>query len=212
MADWVRKTFDGIGPTQYPPGPSLPAVQEPYFGHVLLCIDVSGSMASKEGNQTRMDLAKRGAVRFIEEAVASNYRVGLILWNQGVEEFVPLDRKPDAVLKRVRAARIRGSNNICPALRVGVDHMASLRNDRVIAIFGDGDLGNRRRAKEAAAEATSHGIRILTRGLGRASASAFAEISTEEDDDALITTGGGIEEGIASMAGLLHGGRSTNSR
>ena len=53
MPDWVRKTFDSIGVTQSPPGPALPAVQERYFGHVVLCIDVSGSMADRDGRHTR---------------------------------------------------------------------------------------------------------------------------------------------------------------
>ena len=55
-------------------------------------------------------------------------------------------------------------------------------SDRVIAVFGDGDLGKAQAAKECAAELAAQGVRIITLGLGDASAQALAEISTETVD------------------------------
>ena len=200
MPDWVRKTFDSIGVTQSPPGPALPAVQERYFGHVVLCIDVSGSMADRDGRHTRLDQAKRGAERFVAEAMAAHYKVGLILWDHSVAAAVPVCADPKKVLARLAAASAGGGTNVCPALRHAIDELLPLSNDRVIAVFGDGDLGDPGRARALAAEAAENRIRILVRGLARQAAAAMSQLATRDSEPALVPSTNDIEDAIASMA------------
>lgn len=200
MTNWVRRNYDGVGPTQYPAGPYLPAVQEPYLGKVLLCIDVSGSMSSQEKGGTRLQLAVAGARRFVAEAIGANYRVGLILWNHKVANLVPLTRDPAPVLEGLDRARPEGGTKIAVALRRGIEQLAGLPGDRVLAIFGDGDLTPVGEALAAAADARRHGIRILVRGLGAHAAAEMSRIATEAEGEALIASGAGIEAGVASMA------------
>jgi Mg-chelatase subunit ChlD len=198
MSGWVRREYGGIGVTQYRPGPHLPAVQEPYQGKVLLCIDISGSMATRDGVRTRLEEAKRGARGFIDEATAAHYRVGLVLWNHTMAVHVPLGAGRGKLEKVLAGARPTGGNNIVPTLRLGIEQLAHLTGDRVMAIFGDGDLGPRGPAKEAAREVARHGIRIVTRGLGPASARELAKIATADADAGAIESGD-IASGIASM-------------
>jgi Mg-chelatase subunit ChlD len=205
--DWVRKSFDGVGVTQFPPGRALPAVQERYVSHVVLCIDVSGSMCIREGAGTRLDAAKRGAERFISEAEQSYYRVGLILWHHDVAASEPLSRDTRRARALLESAVTSGGNNICPTLELAIGELAPLANDRVIAIFGDGDLGDPRRARDMAQRAVERGIRIIVRGLGDA-AREMELIATEVDAAARVESAHGIESGIASMAKAL--GRSRN--
>lgn len=200
MTDWVRRNYDGAGPTQYPVGPHLAAVQEPYLGKVLLCIDVSGSMGTREPGGTRLQLAVAGARRFVAEAVEANYRVGLVLWNHGIYRSVSLSRDPTSILTGLDQARTAGGTNVAPALRLGVKQLADLTGDRVLAIFGDGDLGPTRPALAAAREARDRGIRIVVRGLGKRAAAELSRIATEAAGDALISSGSAIEAGLASMA------------
>ena len=52
VSDWIRRSFDAVGVTQYKPGKHLAALQEPHLGKVILCIDVSSSMSGTREFQT----------------------------------------------------------------------------------------------------------------------------------------------------------------
>jgi len=200
VTDWIRRNYDGIGPTQYPAGPYLAAVQEPYLGKVLLCIDVSGSMGMSEKEGERLKLAVDGARRFVAEAIEGNYKVGLVLWNHDVHRNVALSRDPGQIRKALDQARPCGGTDITPALRLGIEQLGGLTGDRVLAIFGDGDLGPVDAALAAARDARARGIRIVVRGLGEYAAAALSRIATDTDDDPLIPSGEALEAGLASMA------------
>lgn len=86
--------------------------------------------------------------------------------------------------------------------------MARPAADRVLAIFGDGDLGPVDAAKRAASLLTADGIRIITCGLGMASAEMLAVISDERDSTARMADSGGIADAIAGMtSGLIRRAR-----
>ncbi|MBE1491927.1 vWA domain-containing protein [Plantactinospora soyae] len=209
MADWIRRSYTGVGLTQYRPGRHLNALQEPHLGKVILCIDVSGSMAYRERGRTRLAHAVAGAERFVTDAVRHHYRVGLVLWNHQVQQFVPLSRGEDAVRKALRRAPITGGNNIIPTLRLGIRELGQLGGDRVLAIFGDGDIGPARPAVTVAREAAALGIRIIVRGLGEHAAAQLNLIATEapeaEGGGTVLRDAAEMEQGIASMARSLIG-------
>jgi len=202
--DWIKRPYDAVGVTQMPPGPYLPLLQEPYVGKVLLCIDVSGSMSARDkGGRTRLQRAVAGAEQFVDEAVRANYRVGLILWDHGVSAYEPVAEDPREVRRMLGKARIAGGTNVTPALKTGIRELGALTGDRVMAIFGDGDIGPVKPAVRAAREAAALGIRIVVRGLGQEAADALRRIATEDADHAAIPTAAGIESGIASMVTSL---------
>jgi hypothetical protein len=81
-------------------------------------------------------------------------------------------------------------------------------NDRVVAIFGDGDLGDRESAITASAKLVADNIRILTSGLGDASAVELAAISTETDTPRAASAST-VAESIAGLVTGLSRGRRT---
>lgn len=198
MTDWIRRPFDAVGVTQHKPGRHLAALQEPLLGKVILCIDVSGSMLGRP-----LAEAVRGAHEFVDQAVAARYRVGLILWHHGVALSVPLSGDPKAVRAGLRGAIASGGNDIIPTLRIGIATLGGLTGDRVLAVFGDGDIGPVGPAVAAAQEAAALGIRIVVRGLGSYAASALAQIATGDTESAEIAGNADIASGIAGMASSL---------
>ena len=101
-AGWIRKAFTSDGVTEYPVGPSFQRLRSRFGGAVVLALDVSGSM-----HGDRIANAAKGCQRFIDEAVAGGYQVGLILWHHDVEGYVApaIDPKgAHGLLKRAVAA------------------------------------------------------------------------------------------------------------
>lgn len=200
MSTWIRGSFTGAGLTQSPPGPYLKALQDKMSGTVLLCIDVSSSMSGEP-----LDQAVSGAATFFGEARDAGYRAGLILWNHGVFKYVP-DTSYDDVLSSLKSARASGGTDLVPALHVCKRFFTDRAGDRVLCVFGDGDVGDRAEAKRLARELCAMGVRIVVRGLGYGAQQALAELVCpgEQDDAQLIEDVGGIDAGIASMAtGLI---------
>lgn len=204
MGSWIRTQFDGIGLTQSPPGPHLKALQARFGGTVLLCIDVSGSMYGEPLRQ-----AVVGGERFLAEAYGAHYRCGLVLWNHGVNLFLDPDTPPKQVTARLAAADAGGGNDIVPTLRLGLQVLGPLEGDRVMCIFGDGDVGDRRPAIALSRQLCAMGVRIIVRGLGTGATEALSALTCpgERDDRQLIEDVGGIAAGIASAAAGLTAGR-----
>jgi Mg-chelatase subunit ChlD len=199
VATWVRKAFDSHGLTQYEPGPHLAKIQELAAGWVVLCIDVSGSMWGQPIRQ-----ACDGARRFLAEATQNGYRVALLEWHHGVGGYHGFDTDL-AALDRIleRGLTASGGNDIVPTLELCEREMAAYRGDRVVAIFGDGDLGSPAPAIAKAKVLQEMGIRILTLGLGEGSAIALSVISSEQLDTPRVVASEGLADGIAGLAKVL---------
>jgi Mg-chelatase subunit ChlD len=209
MADWIRRSFSSVGLTQIPPGRHLRALQSRYGGGtVMLCIDVSGSM---DGRPIRE--AVRGARKFIEEAVEARYQVGVMLWNTDVAALAEPTEDGKAarrLLDRTKGAS--GGTSLLRPLERCHQILGAFREsgqDRVVAIFGDGDLGPRARVLAKVAQMKAEDIRFVTRGLGRVAASEFAEISGEEQPSVAV---GGVDELAESIATMATSLRSSATR
>lgn len=199
MNTWIRRTYGSPGLTQYPVGPYLGKIQQRYGGVVILCIDVSGSMSGSP-----LAGAVKGAKKFAEEAILANYEVGVTLWNHSIAASIEPKRELAPVIRFLGGATSCGGTDINDALRAAHDLLRgrSAEIDRVVAIFGDGDLGDRHRAIAQAAAMRADDIRILTLGLGRESARALEEISTESNEQPRTATASTI---AAEIAGLANG-------
>lgn len=209
MSDWVRKRFAGAGLTQSPPGPYFAVLRAKYRGAVLLCIDVSGSMSGMPLRQ-----AIEGGTQFLAEAFGAQYDCGLILWHHGVEAYVPLGTSRSELADRLEAARSTGGNNLMPTLQIAKQDLAPLTGDRVLCVFGDGDIGDPATAVPAARELCALGVRIVVRGLGSGATEALSALVCpgQRDDEQLIEDVQAISTGIASMAKGLTAARRTIAR
>jgi Mg-chelatase subunit ChlD len=190
--------FDGPGLTQYPTGPHLASIQGSVGGSVILALDVSGSMYGGP-----LEQAVRGCRRFIDEALDAHYDVGLVLWHHAIAATSPLTNSSKPLQSLLARATAGGGNDIVPTLQHALAALDGRSGDLVVAIFGDGDLGNPARAKEESAKLVARNIRIMTCGLGEASARQLDEISTEERDEARVATEANLPDVLGSMAAGL---------
>ncbi|MFZ2238266.1 MAG: vWA domain-containing protein [Gordonia amarae] len=201
MATWTKKRFESQPVTEAPPGPLLERLQASLSGSVVLALDVSGSMSG-----SRLSEAKDGCSRFFDEAIEDGYSVGALLWTTRVEGRADISRSGEDARRLIAGSSAGGGNGVVPALREARDMlMAQNSADRVIAIFGDGDLGHPAEAIRVSAELRAEGIRIITCGLGLGSAEMLAVISSEADAAEAPRTAeqGRIADAIAGMSSGL---------
>lgn len=213
MATWIKRSFEGVGITQVPPGPGLKQVQRRHAtGTVMLLIDCSGSMqgitAYGEGQLyypgSRLEKAIHGARVFVDEAVEALYSVGMILWNSGVAELrLPSEGAYETRALLHQSSYPAGGTDLYPALVESYRILKDLDGDRVVAIFGDGDLGTPHRVHPLVEEMKRAGIRFVTRGLGNVAAEEFGRISDEEPEKAKVESEEELSSSIASMVGAL---------
>ena len=206
MADWIRRSFVSAGLTQIPPGRHVGALQDRYGGGVvLLCIDVSGSMHGK-----RILEAVRGAKKFVSEAVDARYKVGVMLWNTRVMDLAePMPDGKGAMKLLDRTSSAAGGNNLIGPLERCHQILDQFKDapDRVVALFGDGDLTPKGQVLQKVAQMKAENIRFVTRGLGPRAAVEFGEISSEEPSSASIDDLDTLADGIAAMATSLKSNR-----
>lgn len=199
MASWIRRPFTGPGLTQFPPGPHLRALQNRFGGTVMLCIDVSISMTGSP-----LAEAVRGARQFVAEAVAAHFKVGVILWDTDVAALAEPTSEGQAATMVLDNARIGGGTSLLRPLIRCHEILDRFTGDRVVAVFGDGDLGHPRELVLAeVAQMKSDNIRFVTRGLGPDATREFGEISSEQPDSAAIDDVADLAKGIAGMATSL---------
>lgn len=199
MPTWMRRQYTAAGLTKSPPGPHLAALQGRFGGTVMLCIDVSGSMYGQPIAE-----AVRGAREFVAEAVAAHYSVGVMLWNTEVVALVE-PASDGAAARRLLAGEVDayGGNNLLPPLKRCHQILDRFTGDRVVALFGDGDLSPRKRVLAKVAEMKAQNIRFVTRGLGAEAAREFGAISDEEPSTAAVHRVEDLAAGIAGMAASL---------
>ena len=201
MATWTKKRFESQPVTETPPGTNLERLQASLSGSVVLALDVSGSMSG-----SRLSEAKEGCRRFFDKAIEDGYAVGALLWTTQVEGRAAISRDGQDARRLIADSCAGGGNGVVPALREARDMlMAQNAGDRVIAIFGDGDLGDPAAAIRVAAELRAEDIRIITCGLGLGSAEMLAVISSEANaaDAPRTAEQGRIADAIADMSSGL---------
>jgi uncharacterized protein with von Willebrand factor type A (vWA) domain len=208
MASWIRRPFTSPGITQIPPGIHLHAVQDRFGGTVMLCIDVSGSMDGRPILE-----AVRGATQFIAEAVAAHYSVGVMLWNHQVASVCEPTSDGQPALKLLASVTgAWGANDLFVALEQCHQVLNRFTGDRVVALFGDGDLTPKQQVLAKVTRMKTENIRFVTRGLGAYAAREFGEISDEAASSAAIDDVEDLADGIADMAASLNRDGLTRER
>lgn len=199
MATWIRKAYTSPGLTQIPHGPHIAQLQGRFGGAVMLMIDVSGSM-----NGQPILAAVQGAMEFVREAVDAHYHVGVMLWNTQVTALAMPTRDGQEALDLLRPVNSAyGGNALDGPLYETHRILGGFRGDRVVALFGDGDLTPKHRVLEKVADMKADNIRFITRGLGAVAAREFATITDEAPEAVQVNAVEGLATGIASMAAGL---------
>jgi Mg-chelatase subunit ChlD len=203
MADWIRRSFSSPGLTHIPAGRHLRVLQDRFGGGtVMLCIDVSGSMDGRPILE-----AVRGARTFVDEAVEARYWVGVMLWNTEVADLAEPTQDGKAAMRLLnRTKHASGGNDLIRPLERChkiLDRFKEQGQDRVVALFGDGDLTPKKRVLAKVTQMKAENIRFVTRGLGSVAASEFAEVSDDEDPSVTVNGVDDLAEGIAAMATSL---------
>jgi uncharacterized protein with von Willebrand factor type A (vWA) domain len=199
MATWIRKSFQSSGLTQVPAGPHLRQLQGRRGGAVMLMIDVSGSMDGRPILE-----AVAGAREFVREAVEAHYHVGVMLWNTVVKEQALPTLDGQAALDLLAPVNSAwGGNALDGPLHECHSILGNFTGDRVLALFGDGDLSPKTEVLAKVAEMKADNIRFVTRGLGAYAAQEFAEITDEDPQSVGVESVAELATGIASMAASL---------
>lgn len=199
----MKKVFSAEGVTEYPPGPELERLRATFQQNaaVYLCIDVSGSM------RHHLDEAVKGARSFLAEAVGGGYHVGVVLWNESVRGITGLSRSSHEADMMLARANASGGTRLVPALtEASARLMAFDAADRVIAVFGDGQLSDQEEAQACARALARRGIRILTLGLGEEVASSLASLDSE-GGEARVAHTASLSQDIQGLGAGLRRGR-----
>lgn len=196
---WIRRSFEAPGLTQIPPGGHLRSLQRRFGGGtVMLMIDISGSMTGRP-----IEEAVRGARDFVKEAVEARYEVGVILWHTRVVAACRPSADGAEALAILGSAVAGGGNDLIGPLVHCHETLDDFDGDRVVALFGDGDLTPRAQVFQRVERMKRENIRFVTRGLGAAAAREFGEISDEAAETARVDTVEDLAESIAGMATVL---------
>ena len=165
----------------------------------MLCIDVSGSMDGRPILE-----AAQGARDFVAEAVSARYKVGVMLWNTGIVALAG-PSADGAEANRLLASGIaaRGGTSLLAPLQRCHQILHEFPGDRVVAIFGDGDLGPEDLVLAKVAQMKADDIRFVTRGLGAAAAQDFARVSSADPSEVEVHDIDNLATGIAGMATSL---------
>ena len=156
MTAGLRRRHALFGVTTYPPGSYFEQVVDLYTGKILFVVDVSGSMEGR-----RLAEARVGALKLLTTAVRMGYVAGVIHFAGAAR----LALAPTTDLKRIERT-IKNlevewtGTNLSKGIALGHDRLRSLRGDRVLALFTDGET-NRRSAIRAAEAARADGIRVI---------------------------------------------------
>jgi len=100
---------------------------------IVLCMDVSGSMAGEKENMAREALSE-----FVEEATAPTNRIGLVTFGGHVDVVCKPTRDPGRILRRIGDLRAGGKTPFAGALRAAWKAVERVASGSAIVIASDG--------------------------------------------------------------------------
>lgn len=141
---------------------------------VVLVLDVSGSMAAKDAQPSRLGAARAAALRFVDK-LPKGYRMALVTFSDHAAVAVPATH--DLVAMRAAIARAKSgpqgtalADAVIRAVDVGLSVKGQSSNRRppaVVVLFSDGgQTAGRVTPAQAAAKAKKSGIPVSTVSVG----------------------------------------------
>ncbi len=153
---------------------------------IILCLDVSGSMGSRDILPSRFDVAKQVAEQFIRSRPVD--RIGIVIFSGEAFSQVPLTTDKNTLITQIRALEARrylaDGTVIGEGLATAVDRLSeSNSTSKVIILLTDGkeDPPETRLIDPLTALeiAKSKGVKVYTIGMG-AGPSAIVEITSNK--------------------------------
>jgi Ca-activated chloride channel family protein len=150
---------------------------------IVLCIDVSGSMLSKDFQPNRLEVAKEVAGEFVRQRPVD--QIGLVVFaGESFTQF-PLSNNQEALLEQIKAVRsgmLEDGTLIGEGLATSVQRLVEIQSkSKIIILLTDGKEeapDNRLIDPITALEITkAKGIKVYTIGMGSENAVAVSEIN-----------------------------------
>jgi Ca-activated chloride channel family protein len=142
---------------------------------VVVVLDVSGSMAAKDAQPTRLGASRAAALRFVDQ-LPKSYRMALVTFSDHAAVTVPATH--DLILMRAGIARAKSgpqgtalAEAVSRAVDVGVSVKGQTASQRrppaIVVLFSDGgQTAGRVTPAQAAAKAKKAGIPVSTVSVG----------------------------------------------
>ena len=128
-------------------------------GIVYLVVDCSGSMAGDN-----LSRAKKGAIKFAEEARTKGYSIGLIKFADSAVHLSEPLRQISMLVPIINNMTADGGTNMTDAIRLAAQKLKDTRVYSAMVIVTDGMPNNIESALHEAQDAKQRGIDIITIG------------------------------------------------
>jgi uncharacterized protein (DUF58 family) len=147
---------------------------------VMLLVDLSGSGLFGSGEQTKRELAAEIGSVLAFSAIRNNDKVGLILFTDRVEKFIPPKKGRQHVLRVIREVLCHTPQSHGTDLNIAVDFLVRVTNHRAIVVVISDFLGQ---TSPTRADMHAHLRRnvILSESLSQASANCLRQANRRHD-------------------------------
>lgn len=147
---------------------------------VLLVVDVSGSGLFGSGKQSKRDLAAEVASVLAFSAIRNNDKVGLILFSEGVEKFVPPRKGRAHVLRVIREILFFEPQKRGTDLNTTIDFiMKVMRHKSIVVVISD-FMGQTAPSRKDVLSYLKRKV-VLSENLGQASFFNLRQINRRHD-------------------------------
>ncbi len=147
---------------------------------VLIAVDVSGSGLFGSGRQSKRDLAAEVASVLAFSAIRNNDKVGLILFSEGVEKFIPPRKGRGHVLRVIREILFYEPEKRGTDLNATIDFIMRVLRHRSIVVMISDFMGQTTPSRKDVLSYIRRNV-ILSENLGQASFFNLRQINRRHD-------------------------------
>lgn len=141
---------------------------------VVLAIDVSLSMSATDVAPSRIEVAKKSAIRFVDNAPADTL-IGVVAFDSTAQQIISATDNRDALRRVISRLEPGTGTAIGDAIFVGLDTISSAaggtdgtKSAGTIILLSDGTTTTGRPDNQAAAAAQARGVKVNTIAFGTA--------------------------------------------
>lgn len=141
---------------------------------VVLAIDVSLSMSATDVAPSRIEVAKKSAIRFVDNAPADTL-IGVVAFDSAAQQIISATDNRDAVRRVISRLEPGTGTAIGEAIFAALDTISSAADEAdaeksagTIILLSDGTTTTGRPDNEAAAAAQARGVKVNTIAFGTA--------------------------------------------
>lgn len=147
---------------------------------VLIAVDVSGSGLFGSGKQSKRDLAAEVASVLAFSAIRNNDKVGLVLFSEGVEKFIPPRKGRAHVLRVIREILYFEPEKRGTDLNITIDFIMRVLRHRSIVVMISDFMGQTTPSRKDMLSYIRRNV-ILSENLGQASFFNLRQINRKHD-------------------------------